>query len=121
MSVRSGCFFGHVGADWTDDDREMTLSRALVFVDAAGKAWTAPAGSVINGASIPRLFWWPIGSPFCGRYRRASVIHDVYCTIRSEPWPAVHRVFLEMMAVDKVPWLQRRLMFAAVWCFGPRW
>jgi hypothetical protein len=112
---------GQVAAQWINDGRSMELLRPVSFVDAAGKLWLAPAGSVIDGASIPRVFWRLIGSPFVGRFRRASVIHDVYCVNRLEPWGKVHRVFNEMMRVDGVPAWRRRLMFAAVWFFGPRW
>jgi hypothetical protein len=99
----------------------MVVLNELSYFDSAGKVWTARAGSVVNGASIPRPFWNLIGSPFCGRYRRASVIHDVYCNDGHEPWRAVHKVFEEMMETDKVPWLQRTLMAKAVMWFGPRW
>jgi hypothetical protein len=37
-----------------------------------------PANSFLNGATIPRPLWSAIGSPFAGKYRRASVIHDYY-------------------------------------------
>jgi hypothetical protein len=36
----------------------------------------APEGMITDGASIPRLFWRLIGSPFTGKYRRAAIIHD---------------------------------------------
>ena len=51
----------------------MILLEDVSFT-SKGKIWTAPAGSVIDGASIPRFFWRVIGSPFIGYYRRASVV-----------------------------------------------
>ena len=114
-------FNGCVHATWSDDGRNMTLDRLLAYTDKNGKTWPAPAGSVVNGASIPRVLWHLIGSPFCGRYRRASVIHDVYYTTRTELREAVDRVFLEMMAADKVAWIKRRAMYLAVRIFSPRW
>ena len=116
-----GTFSGPVRTEWiADNPRDMVVLNELRYTDSKGKVWTARAGSVVNGASIPRPFWHLIGSPFCGRYRRASVIHDVYSP-SNEPWWAVHRVFLEMMETDGVPLIQRNIMFLAVWCFAKRW
>lgn len=117
----TGKFSGFVVTCWMGEERKMLLETTLTYTDRAGKVWTAPGGSIVDGASIPRFFWRFIGGPFTGRYRRASVIHDVYCVTRTEPWQAVHRVFNEMMEADGVPWLKRKLMFLAVWNFGPRW
>lgn len=116
-----GNFSGAVETAWSKDGRNMTVLKDLTFTDKSGKVWTAKKGDVVNGASIPRFAWHLVGSPFVGKYRRASVIHDVYCTTKSEPWQAVHKVFNEMMTVDGVPWLKRLVMFRAVWFFGPRW
>lgn len=119
--MKAGVFSGPVDTRWLDDGRSMEVLNILTFTDSTGKVWTAPAGAVVDGASIPRLLWWFIGSPFCGRYRRASVIHDVYCKTMSEPWQSVHNVFNEMMAADFVVFFKRFLMFRAVWFGGPRW
>src|SRR5262245_29816351 len=61
------------------DDRKMSLLREFSFKDPAAKVWLAPAGSVIDGASIPRALWTVVGSPYTGDYRRASIVHDVAC------------------------------------------
>lgn len=114
-------FSGDVIANWCANGRDMILRLELTFIDGKGKEWVAPAGSVVDGASIPRFMWRFVGSPFCGKYRRASVVHDVYCVNRSEAWQDVHRVFLEMMRVDGVSKIKRWIMFVAVWFFGPRW
>jgi hypothetical protein len=61
------------------DDRKMSLLRDFSFTDPNKKVWPAPAGSVIDGASIPRALWTIVGSPYTGDYRRASIVHDVAC------------------------------------------
>lgn len=114
-------FNGQVMSTWGDDGRHMIIDRLLTFTDKNGKVWSAPRGSVVDGASIPRPVWHLIGSPFCGRYRRASVIHDVYYTMRTELRADVNKVFLEMMAYDNVPIIKRRLMYWAVELFSERW
>jgi len=116
-----GMFNGPVKTEWLPNGRDMVVTTQLTYIDNSGKAWNAWAGSTVNGASIPKPLWTFIGSPFCGKYRRASVIHDVYCGTHSEPWQSAHRVFYEMMDTDGVGMMQRWLMFRAVWFFGPRW
>lgn len=46
------------------------------FRNAIGKEFWTLRGDVTNGASIPRIGWSLIGSPFTGRYRLATAIHD---------------------------------------------
>lgn len=60
-------------------DRNMALLRDFWFQDPDGTTWLAPAGSVVNGASIPAPLWSTVGSPYTGPYRRASIVHDVAC------------------------------------------
>lgn len=115
-------FDNTVKTEWLPDDpRDMELLETINFIDSAGKIWIAPSGSIINGASIPRLFWRIIGSPFVGLYRRASVVHDVYCATRSEPHEAVHKMFLDAMLADGVSEEKALSMYQAVAMFGPKW
>ena len=76
-------------------------------------------GSVVkyvdNGDSVTR-----VGGPFSGRYRRASVIHDVYCEDCTQPSPQVHAMFHDAMRADGVGVFKSWLMWFAVRVFGPR-
>ena len=78
-----GTFSGKPEAIWlTEDgteDRDMELLKKFSFTDPDAREWVAPAGAVIDGASIPRALWAVVGSPYTGDYRRASVVHDVAC------------------------------------------
>jgi hypothetical protein len=76
---------------------------------------------VINGASIPRLLWSIVGSPFVGDYRRASVLHDAACDQRDEPHELVHRMFYDASLDDGVAPELASVMYDAVATFGPRW
>jgi len=119
-----GRFVGRVAVEWLDDQsdsRDMRLLEQFAFVDPTGKVWAVPKGAVINGASIPRLFWSLVGPPFVGAYRRASVIHDYYCDVRSEPWLAVHRMFFEASLAGGVPEATAKIMYVAIYGAGPRW
>ena len=85
-------FNDDVVARWVGE-RKMQLICPVIFTDKQGKKWTAKAGDCVDGASIPKFFWRFIGSPFVGRYRRPSVIHDVYCESKTEPCEKVHALF----------------------------
>jgi len=114
-------FIGDVEVKWLKDGRKMKLLSDFGFIDHTGKQWLAPADRTVDGASIPRFFWSVIGSPFIGKFRRASVLHDVACVDRTEPYEDVHRMFYEAMLADNTPALKARKMYAAVRNFGPRW
>lgn len=115
-------FIGQVLTCWDENTgRDMILVEEFTFRDKAGVFWNAPIGSVINGASIPRVLWTALSSPFCGQYRRASVIHDVFCQQKNRPHKAVHKMFYEAMLCSGVSPFKAKIMYAAVRFFGPKW
>lgn len=103
------------------DGLNMTLLEPFEFIDPKGRNWTAPAGTKIDGASIPRPFWSLIGGPFEGRYRDASVIHDYYCFVRSRTAADTHKAFYDGMLANGVAAKKAWLMYRAVVQFGPQW
>lgn len=120
-AVSWGRFEGQVVARWHDDGREMTLVEPFAYFDPRAVRWEAPAGAVVNGASIPRAFWSVIGGPFSGRFRNASVVHDVACVERSRDWRDVHRMFYEACRCGGVAAVTAKTMYYAVHHYGPRW
>jgi hypothetical protein len=116
-----GRFQGRVQTQWNDDGRTMQLLADFVYIDPAGHRWLAPKGARIDGASIPPFLWTPVGGPFEGKYRLASVVHDVACDEKKRPWRDVHRMFYTASLLAGVDQGQAKLMFAAVYHFGPRW
>jgi hypothetical protein len=116
-----GRFEGNVVTKWITDDLEMELVDDFHYVDPQDKQWTAPAGSVINGASIPSVFWSVIGGPFEGRFRKASVLHDAACDLQTESWQDVHRMFFDACRCSRVGIGKAQTMYWAVYHFGPRW
>lgn len=114
-------FSGLVHSKWLNDGRSMKLTADLIYTDRNGREWIAKSGSVVDGGSIPRMLWSIIGSPLVGKYRRATVIHDVYCQSKDRPHKSVHRVFNEMMKADDVPLFKRKLMYIGVKICGPSW
>lgn len=116
-----GTYEGSVVAKWNDDGRSMTLVESFAYVDPTGVKWNAPSGSTVDGASIPQFAWSIIGGPFEGKYRNASVIHDVACVEKSRPWEQVHRAFFTGMLASGVSPAKAKTMYGAVYHFGPRW
>ena len=118
---RKNRFSNSVKVEWLEGHpRNMQLLESVTFLDRKGRLWKAHAGAIINGASIPRILWI-FGSPFVGSYRRASVIHDVYCDMRSTDCCAVHEMFYDAMIEDLTPKWKAKIMHQAVKMFGPKW
>ena len=110
-----------VQAEWKLDGRGMKLTgHNLVFIDEWGYKWVAAVGDEFDGASIPRFFWRIAGSPYCGKYREASIIHDVYCKHRRIDSREVHKVFHKMMLASGCSRWKAWCMWKAVSWFGPR-
>lgn len=124
-----GSFSGNPVVEFLPDGRSVKLREAFSYVDPDGNAWPVPIGYVANGASIPRGLWTPVGGPFEGPYRDASIFHDYYCehfdTYWAEDykrdWKAVHRAFYEGMLARGVGAKKAKLMYGAVYYCGPRW
>jgi hypothetical protein len=116
-----GEYIGTLEASFLNDGRTLKLLKDYAFKDTKGYTWVAPEGFKVDGASIPRFFWTIIGGPLEGKYRNASVIHDVYCVSKQRSWEDTHRMFYDAMRANDVSELQAKLMFYAVYGFGPRW
>jgi hypothetical protein len=131
-----GRFHGNVVAEWIDRIRDqkritdigmerepsrvMRLVRPFGFFDRLTQIdWHSPAGSYIDGASIPKFFWRWIG-PYEGPYRQASVVHDRACQDKIWPSPMVHEMFYHACRAGGTGVVKARLMWAAVRLFGPR-
>lgn len=125
-----GYFDGDVVVRWTFGTRiparGMQLLQKFAYIDPSGKRWEARKGYIVDGASIPRIVWTLVGSPFTGKYRRASVVHDYYCTMKTEPWRDVHRMFYNACRAGGVSEIKAKMMFAAImfaalYLDGPKW
>ena len=101
-ATKWGFYNGEPVTKWNPDGRTMTLLTELRYTDPKGNVWVAPIGSVVDGASIPRYLWSVMGGPFEGRYRNASVLHDVAYGDKKRPW-------------------QAKTMFYALYRFGHHW
>ena len=103
------------------DGRTLTVLKEAEYIDPNDEHWIAPVNAKVDGASIPQVFWSAIGGPLDGPYRYASVFHDVACNERSHTWQITHQMFYYAMKCSGVEEAKAKLMFYAVWGFGPRW
>jgi hypothetical protein len=121
QSNRWGYYSGPVETRWENDGRSMTLLNELRYTDPNGEVWIAPAGSQVDGASIPRYLWSIMGGPFEGRYRNASVLHDVAYGERKRPWQDCDRMFYNAMRCSGVSVTEAKTMYYALYRFGNHW
>ena len=116
-----GYYSGAPETRWNSDGRTMTLLSELRYTDPDGIVWVAPAGSIVDGASIPRSLWSIMGGPFEGRYRNASVLHDVAYGQHKRPWQDCDRMFYNAMRCSGVSAVEAKTMFYALCRFGHHW
>jgi hypothetical protein len=97
------------------------------FIDSKGYSWKAPVGTKTDGASIPQIAWSIIGQPLDYRWRGAALVHDAYCGEDNKAGSAygtakclaIHHMFYEACLAGGTPLITAKLMYAAVWMFGP--
>src|SRR5213078_3253058 len=116
-----GYYSGQVEARWENDGRHMTLLSELHYTDPDGVVWVAPAGSLVDGASIPRVLWSFMGGPFDGKYRNASVLHDVSYDQKTRPWKECDRMFYNAMRCSGVSPTEAKTMYYALYRHGRHW
>lgn len=111
------------------------VERTLEVDGLVSRLWlVAPIGMLWDGASIPRFFWWTIGSPFVGRYRWPSIFHDAGYSgelilfqqigdtlievtgLLDKTW--IDTEFRDMMESRGVRKVRREVMYMAVSKFG---
>jgi hypothetical protein len=120
-ATKWGYYSGEPITKWNSDGRTMTLLTELRYTDPRGEVWVAPAGSVVDGASIPRYLWSIMGGPFEGKYRNASVLHDVAYGEKKRPWQDCDRMFYYAMRCSGVNAVEAKTMYYALYKFGHHW
>ena len=120
-SSKWGHYSGYVEARWENDGRTMTLLSELRYTDPKGVVWIAPSGSVVDGASIPRSLWSLMGGPFEGKYRNASVLHDVSYDQKNRTHEVCDQMFYNAMRCSGVSAVEAGTMYYALRKFGHHW
>ena len=76
---------GQVSLSAVEESQLKALDQPLVFTQADGTVWTAPKGTLTDGASIPDAALSLIGDRFDPRYLNAAIVHD--CLLYTSPSP----------------------------------
>ena len=105
------------------------LTTPLTFVDQNDVEWTAPAGTLTDGASIPDWALSITGRPNKSAIFRAAIVHDAYCQasskasdqLYSRPWKATHQMFYDGCVACGASPSQAAMWWAAVRLGGPKW
>ena len=71
-------------------------------------------GTKSDGASIPRLFWRSLGSPFVGKHRRACLGHDDLYSKNYKNRKFCDKFMLQLMKEDGVGFIRRQLIYQGV-------
>jgi hypothetical protein len=121
QSHKWGYYSGFPETRWDPNGRSMTLLNELRYTDPQGLVWVAPAGSKVDGASIPRTLWTIMGGPFEGKYRNASVLHDVAYDQHDRPWQECDRMFYNAMRCSGVGAVEAKTMYYSLYKFGRHW
>jgi hypothetical protein len=100
-----------------------TLKSELYFTDPTGTVWKANVGDITDGASIPEVFVPLVGDRFEPDFLPAAIIHDHYTDDEHKVrlWTDTARVFYQAMVTNQTPISKAKVMYYAVYTFGPHW
>jgi hypothetical protein len=115
--MSNGEFSGNPRTEWLSDkgdDRDMRMLEDFWYIDPNGRRWDAPAGTVVNGASIPRTLWSSVGSPYTGDYRRAALVHDAAVGVEAVVRAEADTMFYFACLCGGCSVLQAKLLYAGV-------
>ncbi len=105
-----------------DGGRKVRLFKEYIWYDKNDQYWVAYEGLICDGASIPRIAWSIIGSPFTGLYRNAAILHDAYYSRPSgRSRKATDKMFYEKMIEDGIHIFKAKLMYRTVRFFGKKY
>jgi len=83
--------------------------------------YVVPVGFITDGASIPRIFWSLVGSPFTGKYVEVAILHDyLYSGVVDVSFMKANRIFYKGMRKAGVNKVKAYLMYKAVSFFGKK-
>ena len=111
------------------DDGQYDTPYDIKYTDPSGKVWTAPKGTITDGASIPEKLSSIFGGKLNPTHLNAAIVHDAYCGIANkgqanyckETWQNTHRMFYQACLKNGKDKLSAGTMYAGVRLGGPRW
>ena len=77
-----------------------------------------PIGFITDAASIPKIVWSIVGSPWTGKYVYAAIIHDWHYHTQKITREEADEQFIDGMEILGVPLWKRRIMYRMVRMFS---
>jgi len=113
---------GHINGELdispTSNKRKWKTNSEVTYTSDDGDTVLVPKGFIMDGASIPKIFWPFVGHPYMGNYARAALVHDYLYVSHKLTKEKADLIFLDIMKIDGVkPW-RRTVMYYAVKWFG---
>lgn len=111
------------------NDGDFDTPMVITFHAPDGKVWTAPTGTITDGASIPSLLAGFFGGKLNEDHLLAAIVHDAYCaeanegkpSYQIERWQDTHRMFHAACLANGTSPVKANTMYAGVRLGGPRW
>jgi hypothetical protein len=94
------------------------LAEDAIYDLGDGRTMTIYAGFEFDGASIPRMFWWLIGSPMSQQFWAASLFHDACYRTCLLPREAADVGLYELLKQSDVGWPRRITIYRQVRLWG---
>jgi hypothetical protein len=104
---------GHINATCDEKKNWIKLVKDFWF-DVDGHRYWIPRGFEFDGASIPRAFWFWVGSPFEPQFWEAALIHDWLYLTHILPRNIADEAFRLALLQAGVGAVRARIMWAAV-------
>ncbi len=95
------------------NSKKYALRSRLSFINDKYEVEVNP-GLITDGASIPKILWSFVGSPFSGKYVEAAIIHDALydsCTVSRKE---ADQIFYEIMISQNVNKIKAKIMYLGV-------
>jgi hypothetical protein len=94
---------------------ELVEDATVTFL---GVALVVAAGFKYDGASIPRMLWIPIGSPYHPGFMRGALFHDSLYRSHVQPKDFADKLFHALLLEDGIGEVAALEMYTAVHLFG---
>lgn len=120
--IAGGSFEGKVIVEWLDDPYvlKLRLIKDFTFHDTTG-IWVVPAGTVVDGRSLPTLFVSLAGRPFESNFRKTALVYDYAVKTQERSWEESQRMFYDGLLAEGVMPVEAKVMYMLLNATGPRW
>lgn len=99
-----------------DNDEMVVAENFIVEFKFDGRLYRvqlAP-GFKFDGASIPKWAWSIVGSPYTGKYRLATLVHDAFYKIKHGPRKLADDIMLHLMKSSGVGSIKANTIYRSV-------